>query len=175
MRIAHKRIVVRDWTLDDVDASLAIYGDPEVTKYLGGPPREETREEQAARIERIRARAESDPYFAYWAVEREGDATPIGTGLCLKTKHSSGFEDMEDEYEIGWHLGREFWGQGYGTEVAEVMLQVGLEWHPKVIAVAFEPNIASLKIMQKIGMTYEGPTDRFFDIPGLVCYTASRT
>lgn len=174
MRIEHKRIVLREWTLADAEAYGALYGDPEVTKYLGGGPSDNSIEATRERIERIRLRTETEPHFAYLAVQVEGRSEPIGTGLCLKTKHSAGYEGVEDEYEIGWHLGRSSWGQGYGTEVGEAMLELGLTWHERVIAVAFAPNIASLKIMQKIGMTYEGPTDRFFDIPGLVCYTACR-
>ncbi|MBX3112399.1 MAG: GNAT family N-acetyltransferase [Fimbriimonadaceae bacterium] len=174
MRIEHKRIVLREWTLADLEAYRTVYGDAEVTKYLGGGPADNSIEATRERIERIGARSMTEPHFAYLAVLAPGIADPIGTGLCLRTKHSAGHEALPEEYEIGWHLGRAHWGQGYGTEVGEAMLRLGLEWHERVVAVAFPQNEASIRIMGKIGMRHEGVTDRFFDIPGLVCYSASR-
>lgn len=60
--------------------------------------------------------------------------------------------------EIGYWIGRPYWGQGYATESARAILafafnDLGLN---KVFAKFFMSNPASGKVMQKIAMTHEG-------------------
>ena len=60
--------------------------------------------------------------------------------------------------EMGYWIGKPYWNRGYGTEAAGGVLryafeQLGLN---RVYAAHFRRNPASGRIMQKIGMTYEG-------------------
>ena len=52
------------------------------------------------------------------------------------------------------------WGRGYATEAGAALLEAA--WRETdldyVVAVAFEENTASTRVMEKLGMTYEGPT-----------------
>jgi len=67
-----------------------------------------------------------------------------------------------DEAEIGWILHRDYWRQGYGTEMGNAMLKFGFEdlgLH-RILAHCDAENIGSYKIMEKIGMRREG---LFFD------------
>lgn len=60
--------------------------------------------------------------------------------------------------EIGYWIGKPFWGRGYATEAAKEMLRYGFEdcdLH-RIFAGHFTRNPASGKVMQHIGMTYEG-------------------
>ncbi|NOZ43349.1 MAG: GNAT family N-acetyltransferase, partial [Alphaproteobacteria bacterium] len=64
--------------------------------------------------------------------------------------------EQPDEIEIGWRLKKKFWGQGYATEGATMLYdfarkQPGVK---KIFATALPENIASHKIMTKIGMKY---------------------
>lgn len=78
--------------------------------------------------------------------------------------------------EIGYWIGEEYWNRGYASEAAEAMLEFAFtvkEFH-KVYARHFGSNPASGKVMQKIGMIYEGTLrdqvkkdDRYED---LACY-----
>ena len=59
---------------------------------------------------------------------------------------------------MGYWIGKPYWNQGFGTEAALAILryafeQLGLN---RVYAAHFRRNPASGRIMQKIGMTYEG-------------------
>lgn len=60
--------------------------------------------------------------------------------------------------ELGYWIGKPFWGQGFGTEAVQAMLLFGfheLKLH-KIFARAFKENSASWRIMEKNGMIYEG-------------------
>ena len=60
--------------------------------------------------------------------------------------------------EMGYWIGKPYWNQGYGTEAAGGILQYAFEQLDlnRVYAAHFRRNPASGRIMQKIGMTYEG-------------------
>jgi RimJ/RimL family protein N-acetyltransferase len=153
---------IRRWGPGDEEAAYAIYGDPEVVRYLGSGGPAPSREFMA---ERVAAWGGQDRLLA---VCRGG--VPIGSGIFGVIHHSQGFEDLEEEHEVGWHLGREHWGQGIGTWIAQQMLLKAMESVPRVVAIAFPENLASLRIMEKIGMNPAGLTDRFCDLPGLALY-----
>jgi RimJ/RimL family protein N-acetyltransferase len=60
--------------------------------------------------------------------------------------------------ELGYWLGVPYWGQGYGTEAAQALLRYGFQelgLH-RIHANHFGRNPASGRVMQKIGMRYEG-------------------
>jgi [ribosomal protein S5]-alanine N-acetyltransferase len=67
--------------------------------------------------------------------------------------------DPENNHaELGYWIGKPYWGQGYCTEAARAVLQYGfttIELH-RIHACHFPHNPASGRVMQKIGMTYEG-------------------
>jgi RimJ/RimL family protein N-acetyltransferase len=60
--------------------------------------------------------------------------------------------------EIGYWIGVPYWGQGYATEAACRVIQFGFETVGlnRIYAAHFAPNVASGRVMQKAGMTYEG-------------------
>jgi RimJ/RimL family protein N-acetyltransferase len=60
--------------------------------------------------------------------------------------------------ELGYWLGVPYWGQGYGTEAARAVVGYGFEalGLNRIYAYHVDRNPASGRIMQKIGMSYEG-------------------
>ena len=71
---------------------------------------------------------------------------------------SIGIDPDNSHAELGYWIGVPYWRQGYGTEAAQAMLRYGFEdlnLH-RIYAHHFARNPASGRIMQKIGMTYEG-------------------
>ena len=65
--------------------------------------------------------------------------------------------------EIGWRLARHAWGRGLATEASRAALDWGLEVAglPAVIAIAAPANLASQRVMEKIGMRYTGRAQYF--------------
>lgn len=60
--------------------------------------------------------------------------------------------------ELGYWLGKPYWGQGYTTEAARRMIIFSFEelLLNKVFARCFTQNVASARVMQKVGMRHEG-------------------
>ncbi len=61
-----------------------------------------------------------------------------------------------DETEVGFLLGRPFWGKGYATEGALASLQFGFEHYSldHIIALVHPDNLASRRVIEKCGMSY---------------------
>lgn len=147
-----ERLILREWTLEDAPAAFAIYGDPEVMRYIGATGSPDANVEQTrAGLERAIARYPERPGFGFWAaVERTGGAI-VGAGLL---KHLDG----GPEVEVGYHFARRVWGQGYATELARALVAYGfdrLELN-RIVGVAYPANRASCRVLEKAGLTYEG-------------------
>ena len=69
-----------------------------------------------------------------------------------------GGHDARGVGELGYVLAKPYWGQGYATEAAAAVIQFGFsKLGLQVIeANAFPENIASLRVMSKLGMQYRG-------------------
>jgi len=165
------RLRVRPWTASDSDvaAAFAIYGDPEVKRYLfSGPPDADI---SVTRAWLTRFAAEADPTSptGSWAVEQLDDGVTIGTAI-LKPIDMNGVEDIE----IGFHLARSVWRRGYATELAIGLLRYGFATFPvpRIIAFARPDNAASRRVLVKSGFRETG-TGEFKGVP-VVTYVIER-
>jgi [ribosomal protein S5]-alanine N-acetyltransferase len=149
-----ERLTIRPLTLGDLDDFAAIFADPEsMTAYR----RTFSRDESRGWIERSLARYERDG-FALFAVERAADGVYVGD--CGPTIQV--VEGVE-EVEIGWHVRRDVWGQGYATEAAIALR----DWvfdvlgRDRLIALVDPANAASCRVAEKIGMRVERDAEVF--------------
>ena len=167
MRLETLRLVIRSFDPSDAAGMLAVFGDPEVRRYLPPFP-DPTLETMQASVGR-RMAMERDHGHGLWAVERKDTGELIGDcGLML-------VEGTGPEIEIAYHYKQSAWNKGYGTEAAIAVLAHGfgpiaLE---HVIAICFPENIGSWRIMEKAGMRYEG-TASYYGLVGLKKYVADR-
>lgn len=161
------RLRLRPFSLNDVDAYYAgISSDPDVMRYLpGGEPRSRS---DAAWVVGFFMRHAQLHGFGVWAVEEKGSGTFIGhAGL----EHIPGAQEVE----LAYTLIKSYWGRGYATEAARASLNYGFEVLklPEVYALAFPANEASQNVMRKIGLRYQGVTDRYYG-SSLACYRLTR-
>ena len=88
---------------------------------------------------------------APFAIERKEDGALLGAvGLDVEPDHARA--------ELGYWVGKPYWGHGYATEAARAVVRYAfdnLNLH-RVYAYHFVDNPASGRVLQKIGMTYEG-------------------
>jgi RimJ/RimL family protein N-acetyltransferase len=63
------------------------------------------------------------------------------------------------ELEVGWRLARPYWGRGLATEAATAALAYGLERVPRVVSFTALTNQRSRRVMERIGMRFEGEFD----------------
>jgi ribosomal-protein-alanine N-acetyltransferase len=144
------RLIARRWSLDDAEAAFQIYGDPLVCKYLAGTT-DLRIEDSRTRLERYIALYEKVPGFGIWALAERATGEVIGAILLLRLEET-------DEYEVGYQFRHSSWGHGFATEAARAAVRyafdtVGLN---RVVGVAFAENGASLRVLEKIGMTRHG-------------------
>ncbi len=136
---------------DEADL-VALDNEPEVMRYVGSPrgtpPPEET-------LDRVRQRIGADhgPY-GWWLVEGKDDGLFHGLGLLLPVPES-------DDVEIGYRLARRSWGKGIATEAVAALIgyafrSLGL---PRVVAVVYPENVASRRVLEKLGFAYDGLCD----------------
>ncbi len=154
-----ERLRAREWSYDDVDAAYAIYSDPAVVRFLGSVPMPvESTDAMRERVTGWMARNDATraDRMGFWALETH-DGTLVGATLLKPLPDA-------EEVEVGWHLGTAFQGKGYATEGARGAIRHGFETVglDTIHAVIVRENEPSLAVARRLGMTYEGPTDRFY-------------
>lgn len=150
MELRTKRLRLRQWRDDDLDAWAALNADPEVREHFAGVL---TRAESEAAMVRYRQHFAREG-FGLWAVET-ADVPFIGfTGLARPPF-------MPDVVEIGWRLARAHWGRGYATEAARAAARHGFEvlGLDEIVAFVVPANAASQQVMAKLGMTRDPSAD----------------
>jgi [ribosomal protein S5]-alanine N-acetyltransferase len=161
------RLILRPFVADDLTQYHSqIYSDPDVTRYLpGGVPRpvERTRAVLDFSVEHGEKHG-----FTLWAVIDKTSGQLIGQCGLLYMQNAV-------DVEIAYAFGKAYWGQGYAAEAGRACLRYGFETAglAQIVAVAYTDNLASQRVMQKIGMLHQGITDQYYN-DELVLYTMQR-
>ncbi|MFC4076766.1 GNAT family N-acetyltransferase [Salinithrix halophila] len=145
------RLVFRPYTLDDLEFYASLWGDPQVVRYIGSG-RTKTAKEAARTLHR-------------WLVSASVDS---GAGLFLAIDKSTGCRvghagivrqnlDGCAEWEIGYWLAPEWWGQGLAKEAAGAFRDYGFRQLGKkrLIALVQSENKASASVAKAVGMEIE--------------------
>jgi len=141
-----ERLRLRPYGEADLAELVPLIGAREVAATTGRIP-------HPYRVEDARqflARLETDREVSLAVTLRDGGRLIGGIGLRLVEQHQHA--------ELGYWLGVPYWGNGYGTEAAREMLRYGFEQlhlH-RIFATHFKQNSASGRILNKLGMQYEG-------------------
>ena len=154
-RLETSRLVLRRWCDDDITPMTAIGADSEVMRWIGSGTVDD-RERTAAAIAGCE-RAWDERGFGLFAVEvrRSGELAGF-TGLAIPTF----LPEVMPAVEIGWRLGRPYWGQGFATEAARAALHFafadrGLD---RIVSIHQIGNDASERVMRKLGMRLDRET-----------------
>lgn len=143
-----ERCVVRELTLDDLDALFELYSGEGIDQYTESLyPYEEEKEFQRAYIENMYR------YFGYglWLVFLKETGELIGRAGLEHREYNE-----EIELELGYIIGIPFQGQGYATEVCEAILEYAKEntGFERINSLIEEGNEASICLSQKLGFEY---------------------
>jgi RimJ/RimL family protein N-acetyltransferase len=150
------RLILRPWEQADLPILAAFSTDPVLMHHFG---RAELVDDSVERLERMQ-RFDRELGVSFRAVVRKSDGLVIGN--CGLKPLTIPWPEPTD-IEIGWLFRQDCWGQGYAVEAATPMLARGLELAPRVIAITAASNVASQRVMQKLGMVRENSLD--FDHP----------
>ncbi len=148
------RLYLRRLTVEDAENAYRLNLDSKVIQYTGDDSFEsiETARQFLANYSHY------DQYdFGRWAVIRKDNDEFLG--WCgLK------YTPELNEYDIGFRFLQKYWNQGYATEAAEACIDLGFNHYKlaKIVGRVRKENIASIRVLEKIGLTYT----RDFDFDG---------
>jgi RimJ/RimL family protein N-acetyltransferase len=144
------RLILREFTPGDVDLLVELNSDPEVTRFTF---------QKAMSAEFVRDKLlpeylsyyQNQPGFGYWAAVEKASEDFLGWF------HFRPSRDNPDEIELGYRLRQSAWGQGYATEGSRALIAKGIAelGVKRVVATAIRANAASVRVMEKAGLTFE--------------------
>ena len=142
------RLILRPWRDDDAEDLYKYARDPEVGPPAGWPPH--TSVENSREI--IKATLSAPETYAVCLKE---DGRAIGS-IGLKTGAQTDMTDRRDECELGYWIGKPFWGQGLIPEASRELLCRAFEYLSMntVWCGYYEGNSKSRRVQEKLGFAY---------------------
>ena len=154
------RLVLRCWKAGDREPFARLNADPRVMRFFPSTLSRAESDEMAERIER----GFSECGWGLYAAESRESGEFLGfIGLSVP-----GFvAHFTPCVEIGWRLAADSWNRGLATEGARAVAAHAFETLkiPELVSFTTESNLASRRVMEKIGMTRDPADD--FDYPRL--------
>lgn len=148
MILTTQRLILRPWTLDDAESLYKYASDPDVGPIAGWPPHKNV-EESRSIIQTVFSGAEC------YAICEKGTGSPIGA-ISLQLKGHTDMTERDDECELGYWLGKPFWGRGYMPEAAEELIRHGFEAlnMTTIWCGYYDGNVKSKRVQEKLGFVY---------------------
>jgi RimJ/RimL family protein N-acetyltransferase len=149
--LASERLLLRPFTDADGDALFAMYGPPDVSRYLYTEPR--TRDEIPEMLERAKQLTaiddEHDGLRLAAVLKASGEVVGDVSLWRVSREHNQG--------EVGYVLDPAHRGHGYATEAVREMLWFGfeaVEFH-RIVGRLDARNAASAAVLERVGMRRE--------------------
>lgn len=141
------RLVLRPWAFADVADVLAYANDKEWSRYLPLPQPYFEADARTFIATKVLQNRQEHPS---WAIEHESRVIG-GINLRFFADHQIG--------QMGYSIARPFWNRGLATEAARSVLSAAFEAIPDLVrvrAMADARNVASTRVLEKVGMKHEG-------------------
>jgi [ribosomal protein S5]-alanine N-acetyltransferase len=140
-----KRLVLRQLVVDDAPELFKMLSDDEVMRYWSSGPHQHLNETRSY----IAWNADTRADRKCWAVTLTGGPA-LGWVILVPRR--------KDNYELGYILGRDHWGQGYVAEATKAVLDYafGTLTARRVMADSDPDNAGSIRLLQKLGFQQEG-------------------
>ncbi len=148
MIIETERLILRPWILADAESLFGYAKDPDVGPIAGWPPHKNI-EESRLIIETVFNGPET------YAICLKHDNKPIGA-ISLMLNGYTDLTDKDDECELGYWIGKPFWGRGYVPEASKALIRRAfLELSMSVVWCAhYEGNEQSKRVQEKCGFKH---------------------
>jgi len=145
-RLETVRLVLRALAPGDAEDIFAYAADPDVAQYTLWSAHT-TLEDSRQFIAWI-----SGGSLACWAIVQPAIGQVIGTSF-LHSHHA-----QQHRAEIAFNLAKHAWGRGYATEAAQAVIRAGFAHYDlnRIEGTCMLGNVASARVMEKVGMCYEG-------------------
>jgi len=156
--MATQRLILRRWEDSDAEGLYEYASDPDVGPIAGWPPHQSIEESRDV-IKNVLSGKEA------YAICLKEDGKAIGT-IELKLNGHTDMTDRDDECEMGYWLGKPFWGRGIMPEAVREMLRHAFEdcGMQKVWIGYYEGNSKSKRVQEKCGFKYQWRSENV-DVP----------
>lgn len=151
LELSTSRVRLRPLSSADLDAVHALWTDPLVRRYLWD-------NQAIAREQALEVLVATDAHFrerryGLWGVFEAASDAIMGFVGCRPWPSG--------EPELLYGLVPAWWGQGYATEASHAVLTYVFETlgHRVVFAATDPPNLASVRVMARLGMTFDRRTE----------------
>ncbi|MBR3020028.1 MAG: GNAT family N-acetyltransferase [Clostridia bacterium] len=153
-----ERLILRRWKDSDAESLYEYAKDPDVGPIAGWPAHQSVEESRRV-IRDVLTGKEA------YAVCLKTGGRAIGA-IELKLNGHTDMTEREDECELGYWLGKPFWGQGMMPEAVREMLRHAFEdiGMNKVWAGYYEGNSKSKRVQEKAGFRYQWKSEDV-DVP----------
>jgi len=146
-----EHLVLRRFTLDDIDDLVDLDSDPEVMRFINGgrpTPRDEIENEV---LPAFLDYYEHSAGHGFWAAVEKSTERFVG---WFHFRPAEGAEN--GEVELGYRLRKSAWGKGYATEGSRALIDKGFTelGVQRVVASTMVVNVASRRVMEKAGLKF---------------------
>ena len=144
--VATARVGFRCWSTADLPLALALWGDPQVTRFIGGPfSRDQIRQRLEDEIAMMRAH-----HVQYWPLFMLRSGEHVGCGGLRPYDLDHGI------YELGFHLRPAYWGQGLAVEVGQAIITFAFDTlRATALRAGHHPaNAPSQRVLEKLGFHF---------------------
>ncbi len=156
--IETQRLLLRQYTKDDVDNLFELNNDPDVLHWL--PYLQVDRAKIQDDIQRYISSYKKYKGYGTWAAIEKSKKAIIGWFMFLPFKELPYFNPElgnPEDIELGFYFRKDAWGKGYATEgslalILKGFLELGTQ---RVMGTAMAANKASIRVMEKAGMKLE--------------------
>ncbi len=145
-----ERLILRPWEIEDAEDLYRYASDPEIGPPAGWP-RHTSIQDSCEIIGSVLSAPET------YAVCLKDSGCAIGSiGL-----HRNDLAEAEDEYELGYWIGRPYWGQGLIPEAARALLRYAFQslGMARIWCGHYDGNGKSRRVMEKLGFVYHHTTE----------------
>ena len=152
MSLETERLILRRWKDSDAEDLYKYASDPDVGPIAGWPAHKNVKESLGV-IRYVFCGAEA------YAVCLKQDNKPIGA-IELKLNGNTDMTERDDECELGYWIGKPFWGQGLIPEAAKELIRHAFQdlGMRKVWCGYYDGNEKSRRVQEKCGFTYQWTT-----------------
>ncbi len=153
MELKTERLILRPWRGMDAESLYKYAKDPDVGPIAGWPPHKSIKESQDV-INNVFCGREC------YAVCLKTDNVAIGCAE-LKLNGNTDMTERDDECELGYWIGQEFWGQGLMPEAARELIRHGFaDLNMKIIWCGYyDGNAKSKRVQEKVGFIHHHTCD----------------
>lgn len=153
-----ERLILRRWKDSDAENLYLYARDPDIGPIAGWPPHQNIGESRDI-IKNVLSGKEA------YAICLKSDNKAIGA-IELKLKGRTDMTERDDECELGYWLGKPFWGKGIMPEAVREMLRhafkdIGMT---RVWVGYYEGNTKSRRVQEKCGFRYQWKSEDV-DVP----------